>query len=200
VSVCWQRVSLKALVRALKFAIPVKLAALLICTTMILMPSASRADIVYSFIKVTCKPESKTAILQAYYLENEEGAKAAKTHEKGTYYLDEISGYTEINDEVPLRGEIKACDFGGSQSASFIARKDHEHPRADGLRLFLNNKQVNAWYTLAYGGWTLEIHALGEDQFDLRQCRDEHLPTEPQCGDAHVQDGKIVRTHKNNTH
>lgn len=148
----------------------------------------------YTFIKVTCRPESRTAILEGLYVFNEAGAKKAKTRETDTYYLDNITK----NRFQGKSEEINICNFGSGQTASFVAQQSHEHPRANGLMLFLNGKEIHGWYTLAYGGWTLEIRSLGEGQFDLHHCRDEHLPTQPKCGDAHVLDGKVVRTHKNN--
>ncbi len=166
---------------------PLKLS-LLLLAIMLLMPTTSWADVNYTFIKITCDPKSNTATIRALYVMNEVGEKKSKILEKGTYYLSDITK----NRKYGISKKIKACNFGYGQTVSFTAQESREHPRANRLMLSLNNKEEGG-YPLAWGQWTLEIHALGSGQFDLHKCFDEPTGIGPQCESGSISADKIVK-------
>lgn len=171
----------------------------------IVMPCAAKADIVYTFVKMTCAPETKTATLKAFYDEDESGEERTAHPEKDVYPLGERTG--QPND-------IRAhCDLGNNQTISFIAHQA-ALPKDDDLELFINRKPL----VVRYPGlkqaftlddeWTMTIHQGAPNAYSIKFCpsRPSSLRTvEPQelerlreenktmCDDIVVNNGVVVK-------
>jgi len=129
----------------------------------LLIPSAARADIVYTFIKLTCDPDSRSAVISAFYDQNESGAARAKRHEKDVYPL---GGRDGTNSEQ--KGQ---CILGNGQTISFLAVQG-DMPKHDIFKLFVNGKHVEDT-ELGYGEWDLFIQSISRDSFDETFCPSE---------------------------
>jgi hypothetical protein len=141
-----------------------------VIAVMLMLPAASWADMNYTFIKMTCDKETKTASIKVFYDWNDSGKARAERHEKDTYYLDEVHG-KEIT-----------CNLGNNQSVGFIAHGGTNTPKKNYLGLYLNHIHTHAkgesakaaWgISLAQGAWEYNIRQTGMGQYDVRFCSKE---------------------------
>jgi hypothetical protein len=112
-----------------------------LCTTLAVMGFGliavpAKADIAYTFIKLTCDKPSQAARINIFYDWNELGKARIAKHEKDTYYLDDIS-HDERKD-----GQEISCSLGKDKMLSIISSQSHEHPRNDNIEVLINHVSV----------------------------------------------------------
>jgi hypothetical protein len=127
-----------------------------------IIPYVAKADIVYTFIKMTCDPASKSASLNAFFDENESGKLKTQNPEKDVYPLGERTG-TATN----TSGN---CDLDNDQTVSFIAYQ-YALPKHDDLKLFFNHKELDNLFTLN-DQWTMEIRQTELNNYNVKFCPD----------------------------
>lgn len=170
----------------------------------VMMPCAARADVSYTFLKMTCDPDTKSATIKVFFEANEAGKNRAAAHEKDIYYLDDIG-----SSEPQEYGKKIVCDFGGGRAVAFATHVG-DVPKDDGLQLFFSegkdNRSFARWggYGLGSDGLTLYIKAIDQNEYIVKYCPDdafqlENLGTEQQkrlieqhktkCEAVHVQNG-----------
>lgn len=179
------------------------LVVLLAGTVVVMLPSAAKAEISYTFIKMTCDPASQSATIKAFYSEDEN----ADSHDKDTYSLDKIGATT------PQKyGKKITCDLGNGETVAF-ATHEGDVPKKDGLKLFFDQAKYHhasdRWggYGLGDGGFTLNIKMTSVGEYALKYCpedifqldslgaeRIEELAEkhEKKCEVTHVSQGLIV--------
>ena len=153
---------------------------ILVCATVLLSPVSARADINYTFIKMTCDPSSKSVTIKAFYDWNEAGKARAERHEKDTYYLTDLS---ESHQKV-------VCNIDKGQTVSFNA-VEGDAPKKDNLTIFINNKNFTS-YLLGYGEWTATIQEITNNEYTVKDCP-PNLPS--MQGAMQGQEGKCTLSH-----
>lgn len=145
------------------------LAVFLVGMAVAMMPCTAKAEISYTFIKMTCDPASKSAMIKAFYSEDEN----ADSHDKDTYSLDKIGATT------PRKyGKKITCDLGNGETVAF-ATHEGDVPNHDGMKLFFDeakyHRSSDLWgiYELGEGGFTLDIKLTSSGIYLLKYCPED---------------------------
>lgn len=141
---------------------------MLTALTVFMMPRSAKADIVYTFITLTCDSSSHFASIRVFYSDDQD----ASLQEKHTYSLDTI-GATK-----PQKyGKRITCALGDGETVAF-ATHEGDVPKHDSLKLFFDearfHRALDSWggYNLGYGGLTLYIKAIRQNWYLLKYCPD----------------------------
>jgi hypothetical protein len=162
----------------------------------LLLSASAKADMNYTFIKMTCDKDAKTATIKAFYDWNAHGEERVERHEKDIYYLDEVSG------------KKITCDLGNNQSIGFIAYGMSATYKPNYLELYLDNMK-KPWENIL-GEWKMNITSPEAGKYSVVFCSDDTItffqeyknkwPTfkddgQPACKHIGFTDGKITESH-----
>jgi hypothetical protein len=171
-----------------------RLSFILTVVAVLLLSNTAKADIAYTFIKMTCDPDAKSATISVIYDQNEAGKARSERHEKDIYPLGERLG--------PITKKEGTCDLGGGQKIAFAAYQG-ELPKKDGLILFINGKDITD-HTLGYGEWTTDVQLVENNTYIIKYCPEfadgtfvqdiEAFYKSKQCRVSRVVDGKVQKS------
>jgi len=160
---------------------------LLIAVLTFMAPHLAKADISYTFIKMTCDPASNSVTIKVFDETNQSGEERSKNPGKDTYYLDDVAS----RNPSEKRPRKISCEFGSAQKASFVAYRG-KTPKDNNLILFINDKHFTD-YGLGGGEWTLAIQAMAKNDYAVKDCPPPDLPFAQEhvgrCTLQHVVDG-----------
>jgi hypothetical protein len=143
---------------------------LIICYTYVmLMPVVSWADQTYLFVKMGCRPESKSVSIHVFTESNEAGRELFEHHGKDVYpILDEI---------------IITCDLGDGQTVglgpSYTLPTGYlrQHTFISSTNMDLTS--LPKMYHLDYTDWKVDIKPAGAGLFGARYCASTDTNFEP---------------------
>jgi hypothetical protein len=167
-----------------------------VAALLLLLSSPANADILYTFIKMTCDPDSQTATIKVFYDSGESGEARSKHPEDGTYYLDDIGSTI-----FPKLGKQVICDVAPQRQVSFSAYKGNV-PKKDSLHLYLDGTDFGrGGFLLGDGGFELNVRMTGDDAYTLKFCPNDPVAffaapdviseNKHQCQISHVVGGKL---------
>ena len=161
---------------------------LLVIVVFLMLSTTAKADINYTFIKMTCDPDLQSATIKVFYDWGDAGKARVALHEKDTYYLDDIAS-GNFRTEQPKK---ITCNLNNTQTISFVTY--HGLPKDDNLVLFIDKKRVTV-YQLGDGEWSLDIRANDKKTYTLEYCPAPDIislqPHARKCEVSHVSDGII---------
>lgn len=151
---------------------------------------SAKADINYTFIKMNCDKASQTLTLGfPKFLHHEDPDEVVAKIRSGKitdmYYFDDLAN----------SGKKITCNLGSNSTVSFSASQSLEHPRDDNLWIFDDRgNTIHSWF-FNTNGQKLEIHALGDNSYDIIACMIRFgYPSfkKGECRYKHVVDGKMT--------
>ena len=153
----------------------------------------ARADVVYTFIKMTCDPSVQTATIRAFYELNEAGQARSSKTEKDIYPLGERAGTTTTKQGL--------CDLGEGRAITFLARQG-ALPGGDDVQLSFDGmaaapatrEDQGLLYGLSNGPWTLKAKALAGGEYVLTFCPESAAGLRIPTGQERVQ---LEQQHQN---
>lgn len=125
-----------------------------------MMPCTAKADIAYTFIKVTCDPASKSASVTTFTDWNGSGEARVEAHEKNTYEIGHIKNGTKT----------ELCKFGPEETLAFKSYHDEARSASDSFYLIENGYKLQNPFSLAHE-WTLYIHLRDDKKYSLKYCQ-----------------------------
>jgi len=155
---------------------------MLLIALVMLMPAASGADVNYTFIKLTCSPESQSATINIFYDWNDSGKAKVEHHEENVYYLDDIA-------KEPKK-KVK-CDLGKGEVISFIAWHDGAHMAHDNLEVRLNDMGIGSFFINLQIRPEMSIQVLGPADVSTTICS-VHRGHLTKCNTRHIKNGKTI--------
>ncbi|WP_263356148.1 hypothetical protein [Acidicapsa ligni] len=133
---------------------------LLFVSFVVFDPRIAKADIAYTFIKMTCDPISQSVSLRSFYDWDTSGKERTISPGEGVYPLGERTGQ-----KTQTKG---TCALGEDQVFSFVADQA-ALPKNDGINLFINGQKLERGFTLN-DEWVMKVHQEAANAYSIKFC------------------------------